>query len=213
MTVAMNTTVFWDVTPWSWTLHNLCPVLQISVIQYYTCCILRAISKSHTGIRLRILPYFSIDDARVIYTKKSKFVKNEYVQYTFERYERYIKCKVEVLLNIYWTLNYSNPKKKKSSLDSLLLLLLLATHVLLKNSSVLCLYFLALPLVAVCALSIHEKVRWKCWGARYLSKNTVLLSCFAGAAISTYGHVTQIAKWADVTVSKTIEWPSLHVTQ
>jgi hypothetical protein len=35
-----------------------------------------------------ILPYFSIDYVRVIYTKKSKFVKNEHAQYTFERYER-----------------------------------------------------------------------------------------------------------------------------
>ena len=28
------------------------------------------------------LPYFSIDNARVIYTKRSKFVKNEYARYT-----------------------------------------------------------------------------------------------------------------------------------
>ena len=28
------------------------------------------------------LPYFSIDNARVIYTKKSKFVKNEHARYT-----------------------------------------------------------------------------------------------------------------------------------
>jgi nitrate/nitrite transporter NarK len=30
------------------------------------------------------LPYFSIDNARVIYTKKSKFVKNEHAWYTLE---------------------------------------------------------------------------------------------------------------------------------
>ena len=35
------------------------------------------------------LPYFSIDNARVIYTKKgSKFVKNEHARYTLESYER-----------------------------------------------------------------------------------------------------------------------------
>jgi len=28
------------------------------------------------------LPYFLIDNARVIYTKKSKFVKNEHARYT-----------------------------------------------------------------------------------------------------------------------------------
>ena len=28
------------------------------------------------------LPYFSIDKARVIYTKRSKFVKNEHARYT-----------------------------------------------------------------------------------------------------------------------------------
>ena len=34
------------------------------------------------------IPYFSIDNARVIYTKRSKFVKNEHAWYTLERYER-----------------------------------------------------------------------------------------------------------------------------
>ena len=34
------------------------------------------------------IPYFSIDNARVIYTKRSKFVKNEHARYTLERYER-----------------------------------------------------------------------------------------------------------------------------
>jgi hypothetical protein len=34
------------------------------------------------------LEYFSIDNARVIYTKKSKFVKIERARYTFEMYER-----------------------------------------------------------------------------------------------------------------------------
>ena len=29
-----------------------------------------------------ILPYFSIDNARVIYKKRSKFVKNEHARYT-----------------------------------------------------------------------------------------------------------------------------------
>jgi cell division septal protein FtsQ len=28
------------------------------------------------------LPYFSIDNVRVVYTKRSKFVKNEHAQYT-----------------------------------------------------------------------------------------------------------------------------------
>jgi ABC-type spermidine/putrescine transport system permease subunit II len=46
--------------------------------------------------------------------------------------------------------------------------------VLLKNSSVLCLCFLTLPLVGVCALSIRRKERCKCWGTRYLLKNTVI---------------------------------------
>jgi hypothetical protein len=32
--------------------------------------------------------YFSIDNVRVIYIKKSKFVKNEHAWYTFERHER-----------------------------------------------------------------------------------------------------------------------------
>jgi len=29
------------------------------------------------------VPYFSIDNARVIYAKRSKFVKNEHARYTF----------------------------------------------------------------------------------------------------------------------------------
>jgi hypothetical protein len=33
-------------------------------------------------------PYLSIDNARVMYTKKSKFVKNEHVRHTFKGYER-----------------------------------------------------------------------------------------------------------------------------
>jgi hypothetical protein len=89
-----------------------------------------------------------------------------------------------ILLNIYWILNYSNPKN--SSSDSILLLLLLAMHVLLKNFSIPCLYFLSLPLVDVCAwciaLYIHQKEWWKCWGARYLSKKYLLnpICCQAG---------------------------------
>jgi uncharacterized membrane protein len=79
-------------------------------------------------------------------------------RYTFESYERCIKCKVEVLLNIYCILNYWN--QKNSSSDSILLLLLLATHMLLKNVSVLCLYFLTPSLVGICALRIHQKDRW-----------------------------------------------------
>jgi hypothetical protein len=58
-----------------------------------------------------------------------------------------MKCKVEELLNIYGTLNYSNPKF--SSSNAILLLLLLATGVLL--------YSLTLQLFGVCALSIHQK--------------------------------------------------------
>jgi hypothetical protein len=52
-------------------------------------------------------------------------------------------------------------------------------HVLLKNSSVLCLYFLTLLLVGIWALSLHQKGWWRCWdagyrlGARYPSKNKV----------------------------------------
>jgi hypothetical protein len=34
------------------------------------------------------LPYFSIDNVRDIYVKKSKFVKNEHARNTFQRYER-----------------------------------------------------------------------------------------------------------------------------
>ena len=34
------------------------------------------------------IPYFSIDNTRVIYTKRTKFVKNEHARYTLERYER-----------------------------------------------------------------------------------------------------------------------------
>jgi len=30
----------------------------------------------------KVIPYFSIDNARVIYTKRSKFVKNEHARYT-----------------------------------------------------------------------------------------------------------------------------------
>jgi hypothetical protein len=84
--------------------------------------------------------------------------------------------KVEVLLNIYWKLNYSN--KKNSSSNSVLLSLLLAMHMLSKNLPILCLYCLTLPLVGVCTLSIHQKECWKCWGLRYtldvchLSKTT-----------------------------------------
>jgi hypothetical protein len=85
---------------------------------------------------------------------------------------------MEVLLNIYWTLNYSNPKN--SSLDSILLLV---THVLLKNSSVLCLYFLILLLVGVCALSVHQKQWWKCWGVLYLWKHWEIVSISAGAFV------------------------------
>jgi hypothetical protein len=32
----------------------------------------------------QILPYFSIDNAHVIYTKRSKFVKNKHARYTLE---------------------------------------------------------------------------------------------------------------------------------
>jgi hypothetical protein len=35
-----------------------------------------------------LLPYVLIDNASVIYTKKSKIRQNEHVQYTFERYVR-----------------------------------------------------------------------------------------------------------------------------
>jgi hypothetical protein len=118
--------------------------------------------------------YFSIHNARIIYTTKSKFVKNEHARYTFEKYEREIKCKVKALLNIYWTLKYSN--KENSSSDSILLL---ATHVLSKN----CLYFLTL----VCVLSVHQKEWRKFWsvrytlGARYRSKNTAI--CIMGTFI------------------------------
>jgi len=38
--------------------------------------------------KLEVVPYFSIDNACVIYTKRSKFVKNEHGRYTLERYER-----------------------------------------------------------------------------------------------------------------------------
>jgi hypothetical protein len=59
---------------------------------------------------MAVTTYFSIHNARVIYIKKSKFVKNEHV-YTFERHERWIKCQVEVLLNIYWTIKLFKSKK------------------------------------------------------------------------------------------------------
>jgi hypothetical protein len=52
------------------------------------------------GVCIKV-PYFSIDNVRVIYAKKSKFVKNKHARYTFEKNERQIKCKVEVLPNIY----------------------------------------------------------------------------------------------------------------
>ena len=35
-----------------------------------------------TGHKKGYIPYFSIDNARVIYTKRSKFVKNEHARYT-----------------------------------------------------------------------------------------------------------------------------------
>jgi hypothetical protein len=34
------------------------------------------------------LPYFSIDNEHIIYTRKSEFIKNGHARYTFERYER-----------------------------------------------------------------------------------------------------------------------------
>jgi hypothetical protein len=43
-----------------------------------------------------------------IYTKKSKFVKNEHARYTFERYERSIKCNVEVLIFIEFKVKYGH---------------------------------------------------------------------------------------------------------
>jgi hypothetical protein len=33
------------------------------------------------------IPYFSTDNARVIYTKRSKFIKNEHARYTLKGYE------------------------------------------------------------------------------------------------------------------------------
>jgi hypothetical protein len=47
-------------------------------------------------------------------------------------------------------------------------ILLLATLVFLKNSSVLCLYFLTLPLVRVCSLSIHKKKSGENVGVRVI---------------------------------------------
>jgi hypothetical protein len=44
------------------------------------------------------LPYFSTDNARVICTKNSKLVKNERARYTFESYEREIKCEQKCCL-------------------------------------------------------------------------------------------------------------------
>jgi hypothetical protein len=41
---------------------------------------------------------YLLEKALSIPKKKSKFVKKEHARYTFERYERYIKCKVEVYL-------------------------------------------------------------------------------------------------------------------
>jgi predicted phosphoadenosine phosphosulfate sulfurtransferase len=57
---------------------------------------------------------------------------------------------------------------------------------LLKNSSILCLYFLTLPLVGKCALSIHQKEQWKCWGARYTLGARYLLT---NTVIVFMGHV------------------------
>jgi hypothetical protein len=42
----------------------------------------------YIGEKIYYIPYFLKDNVSVIYTKKSKFVKNEHAQYTCERYER-----------------------------------------------------------------------------------------------------------------------------
>jgi hypothetical protein len=139
--------------------------------------------------------------------QKSKCVKNEHARYTFERYERWIKCKVEVLLNTYWTLNYSNPNNSSSDL-----ILLLATHVLLKNSSVLCMYFRTGPLVGVCTLSIHRQKFWKSWDARYrldasyLSKNVVyhLRHIYTGRVFKR----SYYRLWKPTLISVTRSWSS-----
>ena len=49
--------------------------------QFPTC---HAAEKSTINDYYYKIPYFSIDNARVIYTKKSKFVKNEHARYTLE---------------------------------------------------------------------------------------------------------------------------------
>ena len=72
--------------------------VSLSVAQCIICCSLNnkgfdqdvtvLINVTRNALQELQLPYFSIDNARVIYTKISKFVKNENARYTLERYER-----------------------------------------------------------------------------------------------------------------------------
>ena len=66
----------------------------LKLLQHYLIAVYVNTTSVIRTIPLRILaklvqlPYFSIDNARVIYTKRSKFVKNEHAPYTLGRYER-----------------------------------------------------------------------------------------------------------------------------
>jgi hypothetical protein len=72
------------------------------------------------------MPYFSIDNVRVTYTKKrSKFVKNEHARYTLERYERSTHKNQGTVL--------PSSMKKGKNLERLITATRLGAHYLSKN--------------------------------------------------------------------------------
>jgi hypothetical protein len=66
----------------------------ISILNYFFLCWLRSITT-----RNWTFPYFPVDNTRVIYTKRSKFVKNEHARYTLEYFlvDRVIYRKIRVI--------------------------------------------------------------------------------------------------------------------
>jgi hypothetical protein len=112
------------------------------------------------------IPYFFIDNARIIYTKSLNSLKMNMrgIHLKGKRGKSNVRWKYYLIFIEHWTIQNILYQTQYYYYYS----------TLLKNSSVLCMYFLALPLVCVCTLSIHQKERWKCWGAHYLSKNMVV---------------------------------------
>jgi hypothetical protein len=58
--------------------------MQVNVPALSKMFLLREMKKIIAVLIQIYVPYFSIDNARVIYTKKSKFVKNEHALYKLE---------------------------------------------------------------------------------------------------------------------------------